>query len=609
MDSMICGYGGVTTEEEVEESSRETLLLYRTESSASITRQKQLLNQIERTGRNPFLYPVPDEVGDRVHLYWVTELKEYLDQSREILETNVKRNWSDYHDNEAPIPDYILSSHILYTIDPAYNELSSFISKNDYRYFYLTEDLIRELVRQVLEGVITGTDSVEYMIRVLHAYPLRSISELYSSVDTSLYTRSALTAWLDRNQLDQDMELMRPEMLRSTLQRALLAKVLLRRLYPQEKLQEYDAALRTMLLTTTYSSGLLNELLTSRLRDRRYYDALAAELSSTISVVGERVKSNVSQFIRDVQLFTIPFMYDTGEVDQAIEFTDVSGRRVHKLVPRDRFPIIHNLLTNVFIPPPPTTDAVIQRLRRRVCTLLRKLCGRHRKQLLELDMGSFNRASGARAIFLPTESFTVRRIKPTLRCLPISPSRCGAEKRRRTSQSTATSFSNLLQLFVAAVNSVNKDELRRLYAQAYPYLTEQPPLLAYTSAYSQRITDWMLNTYLRKQIQLQLDSVWNSIEARLTADEQLTPVYTLLSLMLSPQFRTFLTDENQRIAQDAWDGLETTSHQFADSYDSCRPAPPITEKKRIWCVLRNSISLMHFSSPSLRRYHQKDITL
>lgn len=607
---MICGYDGVRIEERVKQKNGETLLRFSLKHSKSTVRQKQLLNNIERSGDSPFLYPVTDEVGYRIHVYWVNELRDYLDAARQTIEENLTTNWSFYH-STSNIPSHIFRSYLLYVIEPAYDELNSFINKNDYSYFYLTEDLILELVRAVFEGDISKADNVNYVKRIVQVYPLSVVAELLDNFveeQTPVKSSAPLVSWIQRNSLTSTVKLMKPEFLRPALERAFLIKMLLLRLYPQENRLDYDKALREMLLTTNYVVDVPHKLLVSRLRDEQYYKNLLKEVRSTISIE-TGVKRNTELFMRDLGLYTIPFKYDVGETEEAAKFTDVRGREVYRFVEKDKFPVVHKFATNLFIPPPGVNDKILQRVRTREDGLLQRICGRHRKRLLERKMGVFDVASGTWSMFVPTTSEITIHLRPKQRCLSLSPSRCRKEKRLKTIAAVKT-FGKLLQIFVRSVNSVNKDELRRLYAEAYPQLTESPKLLAYTTAYGPQITQFMVDKYLGSIIKSQLANVWNSIEGKIVADENITAVYIILALMLSPQFKTFLTEENQEIAEAAWNGLETVVHEFVDSRDACATASVghVSQKEKILCVLKNSMTLMRLTHPQLRKYHKVDIT-
>lgn len=578
-------------------------------------RRQQSLQRLIKAGKNPFLYPVPDEAGDYIHVYWTNTLRDQLYATRQLIEENLQNNWALYQpDNPRSIPQAVFQTHIRYVIEPAYNELNSFFCNEDYRHLRLSEELLRELVTEALRGNIVKRDSINYIIRVLQNNPLASIAKLFSNYverEQPSSNSSRLVLWIKDNVKKGRMTMsaassatfISPTYFQRDVQKLFLIKLLLRRLYPQVHTESYTQEIRSMLLGENYTAGRVKKLLSSRLRDESYYNKLLVEMSSKLSAVTDPAR-NVQLFVQDVQTFTMPFKYDTDSVQQAKEFKDVTGRPLYLVVEEKVNSIIHPLLTNVFIPPPPLTTSQIQQLQQSEQVLLRKLSGSYNRKIVETQMSSFHKRAGIAPVFTVSraekEVISVRKTKPC-----EQPTAVTGKRRRKTVE--AITYVQLLLLFVEAVNNLNKDDLRRLFAEAYPSLIEQPLLLSYTIAYGPRVTASMVNGVLRRQIESQLRTVWDSIQAKLVVHERLTPVYTMLSLMLHPLFRTFLTPSQQELAQQSWEAFEAAAHKFSTSTDSCTPKQPITENSRIRCVLMNSVILMRLPPQKLRAYHGKDL--
>ena len=610
-DSEVCGDGKLQSLQ-----NDSTLVIGRQTPEKNGLQQKQLFEKLNRSGKSPFLYPVPNEAGDYIHVYWTNTLRNYLNDIRQRIEDNLEENWKFYHPTFTDIPQTIFLTYNQYIIEPAYRQLSTFICNNDYRYFYLTIELIEELVHEVLRGNIVQKDSIDYITRLLQVYPLSAVIGWFDEyVKQQAPSRSAekLVSWIKENKkrerlIDSGSRLIKPAIFKKDVEKVFLIKMLLYRLYPQIESDTYDAEVRDMLLNGVYKARTVKQILSSRLRDKRYYDKLQQEISRTFSSKADPA-NNVELFIEDVETFSIPFKFDVDSVEEAKEFTDSSGHKVYKIIEKKENPINHSMLTNVFIPPPPTSSFYIKKLNVSQKKTLKRISGSHRLNTLQKELGSFDKIAGIAPKFLPstaTEVITFRRVQ---RCpQPLSPKVCHSRKRRKTTvHESITTYLQLALIFSKVVNAVNKDDLRSLFAEAYPMLINEPLLLSYTTAYGPKITAYMVDKFLRRQVEAQLQLVWDSIEAKVVIHERITPVYIVLALMLNPVFSTFLTPEQQSVAQSSWDGFEATAHQFAESTDSCTVTQPITERKRIHCVLANSIALMRFTPQKLRSYHGKDI--
>lgn len=605
----MCGYGGAHINQRLDESADSTLFLLTSQkqSVGGPDRQIQLLNRIHRYGESPFLYPIPDEVGDYIHMYWSNEFKAYLLKAKNAVEENLS-NWSFYH-SERDMPEQVKLSYNNYVIDPVYHYLHYFISREDYTYFFLTEDLIQQLVKEALIGNISKEDSVSYIIQVLRAYPLGTIPTLLEALQDNVVNHE-LASWIRNQKLDSQEKMVSADMFASSLYRVFLTRLMLLRLYPQKDVTSYREEIIHSLTTTKYSPNLPKQLLVTRLRDQDYYRRLSKEVTTPISPQGEMIKQNVRLFMRDLELYTIPFAYDGDDtVGKPIPFKDARGDTVYRIVYGKDNTIIHSVASNLFIPPPPMTDTAIQQLQQTEQRLLQSLSGKHRAAAVAERMSQFNRAAALHNIFLPTRSELILQLEDKESCHRVVASACTAErKRKRQTIKSAKSFRQLLRLFVNEVNAANRDELLRLYAEAYPLLTEKPRLPAYTTAFGDQVTDFMVEKRLGPQIKKQLNGVWNGIQAKLIIDEHLTPVYTILSLMLSPQFKTFLTPDQQQLAEAAWSGLESTAHQFAASHDACHVSVTAMNREQIRCVLENSASLLRMTHQQLQKYHKTDIT-
>lgn len=578
-------------------------------------RAQQLQRWIERSGKSAYLYPVPDEIGDYIHVYWTTVLRDYLDVTRQAVENRLQANWSIYHESQQPQPPQpVILTYNQYVIEPAYKQVHDFLCAEDYRYFYLTAALVNELVVEALSGNIVQSDSMRYIIRLLSVHPLESVKELYDNYrEQHSISRSAqqLLLWIEENKKkgrlnDAGSRLMDPTLFKADVQKLFLMNMLYSRAAPLKDRSSYDAELRGALLNEVYVTGQVRQLLSTRLRDASYYEQLKTELAALPS--SKANPENVQLFLQELQSYTIPFKYDDGgAVRRPERFKDAAGAEQYIVVERQLNPVFHTAIANVFIPPADDTD--VEKLKVEMQQAQKRISGRHHYRVVSAEFEKVDRAAGILPLFLtPLQQKEVITASPLPACYKLSrASTCSHVDKKRRTAAVTLSFMQLALLFIKLVNSVNKDDLRRMYSEAYDSLTRTPLLLSYTTAYGPAVTERMLDSLLRRQIVQQLNSVWDSIRARFIVLERATPAYTLLSLMLHPTFRTFLAPEQRELAQRAWDGFEATAHDFAASTDSCTPKPPVTEHRRIRCVLINSSALMKLPAHKLRSYHKKDI--
>lgn len=580
---------------------------------------KRFLNQLEQRGVSPFLHPVPEEVGDYIHVYWSNHFRDYLSTAHQRVEDDLQLNWSYYHTQ--PLPAVVQQTYTHYLLEPAFTSLSHFICSNDYREFYLTAELITELVEEALHGNIVQPDSIRYLLRVLEVHPLAAVLQLYRSIRDQPISSSAerLVQWLEEQEetsgallTSKGEALPKPVQWRQDVQRLFLMELLWLRLYPQRKKEEYERELRAMLETEQhYQRGQMRQLLAYRLRNKDYYDNLLQEWSKLEhAMLG--VTENARLFLQELQLFTIPFSSDTQQVREPVQQQSASGVVV-VLVHKEVNPVVHPLLTNVFLPLPPFSEAALSQLLTTQLKLERRICGKHQQHLLEEELRPFRDVSGMIPTFQTAplmEHVSVQHRPAQPLCSPLALSATVTtqnEPPRPRLVRRPTTYLELARHFVSTLNSINRDDLRQLYADSYSDLTQNPYLLSYTTAYGAAITERLLQAHLRAQIQSQLERFWNSVEARFVFHEKLTPAYTLLALALHPSFHVFLTEEEQELVSRAWEGFEASVQPFVQSTNACKPSLPVTRQKELRCVLLNSALLMKQTPQQLRTYLGKDI--
>lgn len=587
----------------------------------------RILNQLQKRGTSPFLHPVPEEVGDYIHVYWTNHFRDYLDEARQHVEEQLQSNWLYYHPTQERLPDAVLRTYMTYILEPAYRGVANFICNNDYREFYLSRELIHELVEETLRGNLVQSDSLRYMLRVLEQYPLSSIQQLVREFPQESVSSSAvkLIQWLEEHEEiasnNNTSGLRQPLEWKLDVQRLFVQQMVWLRLYPQRALQEYEQELHSMLDTIEpYEPGQMRQLLAFRLRDRDYYyNNLLPKWSKDLKhkVLG-LTPENLRLFLLDLEFFTVPFSYDSQQVREPVRERNVSGHEVVILIEKEVNPVVHPLLTNLFLPLPSFSPEAIQQLLTTQLVLERRICGRHHQAVLEGQLAPFRDVSGVIPVFqeAPMEEHIFIRAHPSRGlCTPVVVSatvepyheKYQPLRMRPATTKKIVTYTELARGFVATWNRVNRDDLRTEYSKAYSDLTQRPHLLTYTSAYGPRVTERLLQLGLRAQIEKQLERFWNSVEARFVLHERLTPVYTLLSVALHPSFHVFLSPEEQEMLSLAWEGFEASVQPFVQSPQACKPSPPLSRPKELKCVLINSALLMKQPPQRLRDYLGKDI--
>lgn len=538
------------------------------------------------TGYLPNLYPVPEAVQLMVHNFWVQTFLKTLSNTKNVMLEVLKRRWPLYHDGEFPTDD-ILSAYSKYLVDPIIDAMRQNIEqKEDYRYFYITLELLQYLFTEALaDSCLTREDTV-YILKMLQHYSFdkRKIASWYESTERqkrlpdtfmrrwySTQTYKSLVTFGKNLKSPCNQELYyKTKEFTDALRRLLYLKILLVRMTPLEDTASYEKEFVSSLdqLSSEPPWGAF-QLLVFRRRGKDYYRRLINASTLPCSVV-ESIMDNL-------ELFTVPFRYDS--IRRSFDVKTVragdSGETfaVTSMEIDPTTEIKHDILTTLFLPV--TQDYSALSISRKIRQLGDVLSGWSRSKQLQKSLVTHSVLScelvswnGSPSSGRPSPNNSTKRLLESAMArsytMSLRPMKIAKQ------QQSVVSYPSLLNKIVTQINnaSVDRATLKQFIAAWFNHVKYHAPLPMNAT----------VTASMRRHVFSRLKSIISRLAAqlwkfsggyRLVLYPELTPLYIALVFLRWQLVQRLLTVQEKKFVEDLWTDFERAAIVFESDPRSC----------------------------------------